>query len=67
MLRLVIVTSRMVTLAQLVRATDCESVGCGFESHRPPKQTVLERFQSLLNKNRNLRSGLEKFGISFAS
>ena len=30
----------MVAVAQLVRAPDCGSGGCGFETHRPPFNKV---------------------------
>ena len=32
----ILLTSNMVDVAQLVRATDCGSVGRGFEPHLPP-------------------------------
>ncbi len=31
--------SRVVTVAQLVRALDCGSRGCGFDSHRSPQDS----------------------------
>lgn len=31
----------MVIVAQLVRASDCGSEGCGFKSHRSPKKNRL--------------------------
>ena len=51
----------MVVVAQLVRASDCDSEGRGFEPHHPPKKVLLKsgtffclpktirKIQSLLN------------------
>ena len=33
---------KMVVVAQLVRASDCDSEGRGFEPHHPPKKVLLK-------------------------
>ena len=40
---------KMVVVAQLVRASDCDSEGRGFEPHHPPQNAALERCRFFLS------------------
>lgn len=50
----------MVDVAQLVRASDCDSEGRGFESHLPPQNFVLQNFGT--EQSRGAYSVLQNFG-----
>ena len=53
----ILLISNMVDVAQLVRATDCGSVGRGFEPHLPPfKPDFKVRLFVIISVARNLRA-----------
>ena len=47
----ILLTSNMVDVAQLVRATDCGSVGRGFEPHLPPPLSRTLKFGFFVSKS----------------
>ena len=45
----------MVVVAQLVRASDCDSEGRGFEPHHPPQKSHFCGFFTFINYNNPFR------------